>query len=104
MHLDQHVHIKQDGDELERALQIDSDLIGINNRNLKTLAVDLAVTEQLAPKVPKDRVVVAESGLGTPADLARMAKVGASTFLIGESFMRKPDVEAAVRELLAKAA
>ena len=93
-----------DADELERALAIDSDLIGINNRNLKTLAVDLAVTEQLAPKVPKNRVVVAESGLGSPADLARMAKVGASAFLIGESFMRKPDVEAAVRDLLRKAA
>ncbi len=93
-----------DGDELERALKVDSDLIGVNNRNLKTLAVDLAVTEQLAPKVPKDRIVVAESGLGTPADLARMAKVGASTFLIGESFMRKPDVETAVREILVKAA
>jgi indole-3-glycerol phosphate synthase len=93
-----------DGDELERALSLDSDLIGINNRNLKTLAVDLAVTEQLAPKVPKNRVVVAESGLGSPADLARMAKVGASAFLIGESFMRKPDVEAAVRDLLGKAA
>jgi len=93
-----------DGEELERALAIDSDLIGINNRNLKTLTVDLAVTEQLAPKVPRDRVVVAESGLGTPADLARMAKVGARAFLIGESFMRKPDVEAAVRELLVKQA
>ncbi|SJZ47628.1 indole-3-glycerol phosphate synthase [Enhydrobacter aerosaccus] len=93
-----------DGDELERALKVDSDLIGINNRNLKTLAVDLAVTEQLAPRVPKDRVLVAESGLATSADLARMAKVGASAFLIGESFMRKPDVEAAVREILAKAA
>lgn len=93
-----------DGDELERALAIDSDLIGINNRNLKTLAVDLAVSEQLAPKVPKNRVVVAESGLGSPADLARMAKVGASAFLIGESFMRKPDVEAAVRDILRKAA
>jgi indole-3-glycerol phosphate synthase len=93
-----------DGDELERALKIDSDLIGINNRNLKTLTVDLAVTEQLAPKVPKNRVVVAESGLGSPGDLARMAKVGASAFLIGESFMRKPDVEAAVRDLLRKAA
>ena len=91
-----------DGDELERALAIDSDLIGVNNRNLKTLAVDLATTEALAPKVPKDRVLVAESGLGTPADLARMAKVGASAFLIGESFMRKPDVEAAVREILVK--
>ena len=93
-----------DGDELERALSIDSDLIGINNRNLKTLAVDLSVSEQLAPKVPKDRIVVAESGLGSPADLARMAKVGASAFLIGESFMRKPDVEAAVRDILRKAA
>jgi indole-3-glycerol phosphate synthase len=86
--------------ELERALAVDGDLIGVNNRNLKTLAVDLATTEQLAPKVPKDRVLVAESGLGTPADLLRMAKVGASAFLIGESFMRQPDVEAAVRALL----
>jgi indole-3-glycerol phosphate synthase len=86
--------------ELDRALRIDSDLIGVNNRNLKTLAVDLATTEQLAPKVPKDRVVVAESGLATPADLARMAKVGASAFLIGESFMRQTDVEAAVRAIL----
>ncbi len=90
-----------DAPELERALKIESDLVGVNNRNLKTLAVDLATTEQLAPKVPKDRVLVAESGLGSPADLARMAKVGASAFLIGESFMRKPDVEKAVRELLA---
>jgi indole-3-glycerol phosphate synthase len=90
------------GEELERALAIEGDLIGVNNRNLKTLAVDLATTEQLAPKVPKDRVLVAESGLGSPADLARMAKVGASAFLIGESFMRKPDVEAAVREILVK--
>jgi indole-3-glycerol phosphate synthase len=93
-----------DGDELERALGIDSDLVGVNNRNLKTLVVDLATTEQLAPRVPKDRVLVAESGLGSAADLARMAKVGASAFLIGESFMRKPDVESAVREILVKAA
>lgn len=93
-----------DGDELDRALGVDSDLIGVNNRDLRTLAVDLSVTEQLAPKVPKDRVLVAESGLGTPSDLARMAKVGASAFLIGESFMRKADVEGAVREFLAKAA
>ena len=66
--------------------------------------MDLATTEQLAPKVPRDRVLVAESGLGSSADLARMARVGASAFLIGESFMRKPDVEAAVREILAKKA
>jgi indole-3-glycerol phosphate synthase len=93
-----------DAAELERALKIDSDLIGVNNRNLKTLAVDLATTEQLAPLVPKDRVLVAESGLGSPADLLRMAKVGASAFLIGESFMRKPDVEAAVRAMLVREA
>jgi len=89
-----------DAGELDRALRIDSDLVGVNNRNLKTLKVDLATTELLAPKVPKDRVLVAESGLGSPADLLRMASVGASAFLIGESFMRKPDVEAAVREIL----
>ena len=93
-----------DAAELDRALRIDNDLIGVNNRNLKTLAVDLATTEQLAPRVPKSRVLVAESGLGSPADLARMAKVGASAFLIGESFMRKPDVEAAVRDILLKRA
>ena len=93
-----------DAPELERALQVDADLIGVNNRNLKTLAVDLATTEKLAPLVPKDRVLVAESGLGSPADLARMARVGASAFLIGESFMRKPDVEAAVREMLVREA
>jgi indole-3-glycerol phosphate synthase len=93
-----------DGAEVDRALKIESDLIGVNNRNLKTLSVDLKTTEELAPKVPKDRLLVAESGLGSPADLARMAKVGARAFLIGESFMRKPDVEAAVREILVKAA
>jgi indole-3-glycerol phosphate synthase len=90
--------------ELDRALAVEGDLIGVNNRNLKTLAVDLATTEELAPRVPKNRVLVAESGLGSSADLARMAKVGASAFLIGESFMRKPDVEAAVREILVKKA
>jgi indole-3-glycerol phosphate synthase len=93
-----------DAAELDRALRIDSHLIGVNNRNLKTLAVDLATTEQLAPHVPKDRVLVAESGLGAPADLQRMARAGASAFLIGESFMRKPDVEVAVRQLLAREA
>jgi indole-3-glycerol phosphate synthase len=90
--------------ELDRALKIDGDLIGVNNRNLKTLAVDLATTERLAPRVPKHRVVVAESGLSTPADLLRMAEVGASAFLIGESFMREPDVESAVRAILQRRA
>ena len=93
-----------DAPEMERALRLDADLVGVNNRNLKTLGVDLATTEQLAPLVPKDRVLVSESGLGSPADLARMARVGASAFLIGESFMRQTDVEAAVRAMLVREA
>lgn len=90
-----------DGDELERALRLSSRLLGVNNRNLKTLAVDLATTEELAARMPADRILVSESGLATPADLARMAKVGARCFLIGESLMRVDDVAAATRALLA---
>lgn len=86
--------------ELERALNLTSTLIGINNRNLKTLEVNLEVTEELAGLIPSGRVIVSESGLGSPADLARMAAVGARRFLIGESLMRHDDVEAATRNLL----
>lgn len=89
------------GEELDRALDVDSDLVGINNRNLKTLKVDLATTEELAPRVPADRVVVCESGLFTPDDLVRMTGVGARCFLIGESLMRRDDIAGAVRDLLA---
>lgn len=92
-----------DEPELRRARQLRSHLIGINNRNLKTLAVDLASTETLSALVPKDRLLVSESGLAAPADLARMARVGASCFLIGEALMRQPDVAAATRALLAPA-
>lgn len=90
-----------DEEELEHALELRSPLIGINNRNLKTLKTDLAVTERLAPLVPADRMIVSESGLSHPADLARMARAGARCFLIGESLMRQNDVEAATRSLLA---
>lgn len=89
-----------DGAELDRALKLKSPLIGINNRNLKTLAVDIATTEELAPRVPGDRLLVAESGLYAPDDLARMTKAGARAFLIGESLMRQKDVAAATAELV----
>lgn len=87
--------------ELGRALSLRSPLIGINNRNLKTMVTDIATTERLAAHLPAGRMLVCESGLKTPADLARMARVGARRFLIGESLMRLPDVAAATRTLLA---
>jgi indole-3-glycerol phosphate synthase len=93
-----------DADELRRALHLKTRLIGINNRNLKTLKTDLAVTETLAPLLPKDRILVSESGLNTSGDLARMARVGARSFLIGEALMRERDVAAATRALLEPAA
>jgi indole-3-glycerol phosphate synthase len=91
-----------DAAEMARALRLNSKLIGVNNRNLKTLQVDLAVTEQLAPMAPKDRMLVAESGLNATADLERMHRVGASVFLVGESLMRQADVTDATRALLGR--
>ncbi len=88
-------------DELARAENLKSPLIGVNNRNLKTFEVTLETTKTLAKLVPAGRMIVAESGLCTPNDLADLALYGARCFLIGESLMRQDDVAAATRALLA---
>ncbi|MDO5656941.1 MAG: indole-3-glycerol phosphate synthase TrpC [Paracoccus sp. (in: a-proteobacteria)] len=90
--------------ELDRALRLRSPLIGVNNRNLRTFEIDLATTERLAARLPADRDLVCESGLFAPADLDRMARVGARRFLIGESLMRQEDVTAATRAILGASA
>jgi indole-3-glycerol phosphate synthase len=90
-----------DAGELERACQLKSPLMGINNRNLKTMEISLDVGAAMLPHLPADRIAVAESGLFVPADLARMAGHGARCFLIGESLMRADDVATATAAILA---
>jgi indole-3-glycerol phosphate synthase len=89
-----------DATELARAAALGATLIGVNNRDLRTFITDLAVTEQLAPAVPKGTLLVAESGIFTHGDAQRLAAAGARAMLVGESLMRQPDVAAATRALL----
>ena len=90
-----------DGEELERALKLDTPLLGINNRNLRTFETRLETTLELLPRVPHDRLVITESGILSRADVARMRQRGVEAFLVGEAFMRAPDPGAELRALFA---
>ncbi len=89
-----------DDAELERALNIDCRMIGINNRDLRTFETKLETTERLAPRVPADRIAIAESAIANHGDVQRLARSGVNTFLVGESLMRQADVTTATRALL----
>lgn len=86
--------------EMERAARLQSRLIGVNNRDLKRFVTDIGVSERLAPLAPEGTFLVSESGINSHADLVRLSASGARGFLVGESLMRQPDVEAATRTLL----
>ncbi|MBI5397819.1 MAG: indole-3-glycerol phosphate synthase TrpC [Verrucomicrobia bacterium] len=86
--------------ELDRALAAGAKIIGVNNRDLKTFKVDLAITERLAKRLPSGKTLVAESGIHTRADVERLARCGVNAILVGESLMRSNDIPAKVRELI----
>jgi indole-3-glycerol phosphate synthase len=90
-----------DAAEVDRAVALGATLIGVNNRDLRSFVTDLGVTERLAARIPPDRLLVTESGIATAADITRLANAGARAMLVGESLMRKTNVEAATRALLA---
>jgi len=87
--------------EMARASRLGADLVGVNNRDLRSFVVDLAVTERLADQAPSGALLVTESGIFTPPDVARLERAGAKAMLVGESLMRQPDVASATRALLA---
>jgi indole-3-glycerol phosphate synthase len=91
-----------DETEVDRAVELGAQLIGVNNRDLRTFVTDLAVTERLARRIPADRLLVTESGIAGPDDAARLARAGATAMLVGESLMRQTDVAAATRALLGR--
>jgi indole-3-glycerol phosphate synthase len=90
-----------DAAELERALRLTTPLVGINNRNLRTFETTLDTTLSLLPRIPADRIVVTESGILAPADVARMRAANVNAFLVGEAFMRAPDPGAELARLFA---
>ena len=92
-----------DEEELKRALQLEARLIGVNNRDLRTFKTDLAITENLAPRIPKDKIIVSESGISTHEDCVRLERAGVATFLVGEALMKHKDVAEATRNLISGA-